>query len=294
VSDNFLEPGECHVEYPDSECGAFIEGQVKYTPPNYVCKICFHLLKTETDIEADNDEDFQPGEKGETDGEAEDSEATSDNTPINALDVQDTPEEKMKRDTQQKLREIIQELNDGEGNTDVYTTLFINKFDEIVQFYMLFTKHGPFKMIDRPSEKKEVVLEAACAYMMVEKISVRFTLLAQVTGYKEQGLISAALRFIETYKGDEYQEGAFLIEIYTPAVGLPETFIKPMQEVWLDIAHPRGTIRDRVVAFIGAYAKISEVSLTQVTLSERTGATRATLSPKIKQYEKLIKEYLKV
>ena len=48
------------------------------------------------------------------------------------------------------------------------------------------------------------------------------------------------------------------------------------------------------MAFIGAYAKISEVSLTQVTLSERTGATRATLSPKIKQYEKLIKEYLKV
>ena len=117
---------------------------------------------------------------------------------------------------------------------------------------MLFTKYGPYKVIDRPSEKKEVIIEIACAYIMMDKGRVRFLTLAKATGYSEPGIIRAALRFIRTHKGDDYLEGGYLIEIYTPAVGLPSNFIEPMKTAWQNIRHPTGQIRDKVVAFIGA------------------------------------------
>lgn len=292
MSNNFLRPGECHVYLDDSECGAFT-GDVNYRPPYYECDVCGYILRTESDIDASNDSDFQPGERDGTDGEGEDDELRdSIGTPVDAMVKSDTPEEAMYRDTQKKLREIIDEVQQGGGETDVYTMFFATEFDNIVSFYTLFTKYGPFAIIDNPSDKKKKVLETACAYMMMENDTVRFELLEKVTGYKETGLIKEALQFIARYKGEEYNEGAYLIEIYTPSLGLPANFILPMQEVWNQIAHPRGAIRDKVVAFIVAYARESGSKLTQLEATKATGVSRSTLSPKIKQYTELLKEVL--
>ena len=74
--------------------------------------------------------------------------------------------------------------------------------------------------------------------------SVRFELLAKVS-VTEQTLIRAGIEFIAIYKGEEYKQGAYLIEIYTPALQLGDNFIKPMQEVWANIIHPRGNIRQK-------------------------------------------------
>ena len=211
MSNNFLRPGECHVYLDDSECGAFT-GDVNYRPPYYECDVCGYILRTESDIEGDTDSDFQPGEKDGTDGEGEDDELRdSISTPVDAMAKNDTPQEAMVRDTQKKLREIIDELQQGGGETDVYTMFFATEFDNIISFYMLFTKYGPFTLIDNPSDKKKKVLETACAYMMMENDTVRFELLEKVTGYKETGLIKEALQFIARYKGEEYNEGAYLI-----------------------------------------------------------------------------------
>ena len=285
-----METDGCVIDLPDSKCGDKT-GRIFYSSPNFTCGVCREILHTETDIEADTDSDFQPGESDGTDGEGEDDEATSSSAPLNPLDVQDTPEEKMERDTQKQLREIIEELGESQEDTDVYTSFFINNFDDIISFYMQFTKYGPFQVIDRPSEKKEVIIEVACAYMMMEIKMVRFKLLGAVTGYSEPSLIQAALAFIRTYKGEEYKEGAYLIEVYAPALKVQENFLKPMKDTWLNIAHPRGKIRDKVVAFIGAFLRISEVNITQVVIQEATGVSRTSLSPKLKQYEAILKKY---
>jgi hypothetical protein len=248
------------------------------------------LLHTETDIEGDTDSDFQPGQTDSTDGEGEDDEA-NDSSPLNPLDIQDTPEEKMVRDTQTQLREIIEEIDEGQGDTDVYTSFFINNFDEIVSFYMMFTKHGPFQTFEQIYSKKNKIIETACAYMMMEIKRVRFKLLGAVTGYSEPNLIQAALDFIRIYKGEEYKEGSYLIEVYGPALNVQENFLKPMKDAWMNIIHPRGNIRDKVAAFIGAFLELSGVKITQVAIHEATGVSRTSLSPKLKQYNTILKKY---
>lgn len=285
-----METDGCVIDLPDSKCGDKT-GRIFYSSPNFTCGVCREILHTETDIEADTDSDFQPGESDGTDGEGEDDEATSSSAPLNPLDVQDTPEEKMERDTQKQLREIIEEISEGQGDTDVYTSFFINNFDEIVSFYMMFTKYGPYQTLSQISSKKSKIIEVSCAYMMMELKTVRFKLLGAVTGYSEPSLIQAALAFIRTYKGEEYREGAYLIEVYAPALKVQENFLKPMKDTWLNIAHPRGKIRDKVVAFIGAFLRISEVSITQVAIQEATGVSRTSLSPKLKQYEAILKKH---
>ena len=82
-----------------------------------------------------------------------------------------------------------------------------------------------------------------------------------------------------------------MIEVYAPALKVQENFLKPMKDTWLNIAHPRGKIRDKVVAFIGAFLRISEVSITQVAIQEATGVSRTSLSPKLKQYEAILKKH---
>ena len=291
VSKIFLQPGECLVEKPDSECGA-LNGKVLYSPPYYECKVCSHQLYTESDIEGDTDSDFQPGAKDDTDGENEDDGESDTGAPVDALLPSDTPEDAMRRGTQKKLRQIIQELNDGEGETDVYTSYFINNFDQIVDFYMLFTKYGPFQIFENLSDKKKKLLEVAAAYMMMETKIVRFKLLAEVTGVKEPNLVQASIEFIGIFKGDDYKQGAYLIEVYTPSLRLPESFVKPMQETWANIIHPRGNMRQRVVAFIGAFARESEVQgMTDTKLAAASGLTRSSLAPKTKQYQQILKKY---
>ena len=291
MSNHFLQPGECFIDLPDSECGAFND-RVNYSPPNYVCSDCGYILGTETDIEADTDSDYQPGERDGTDGEGEDDEARDETAPVNPLDVDDTPEETMERDTQKQLRRIIEELNESELETDFYTSFFVDNFDEIVHFYMLFTKYGPYSVIDRPSEKKEVIVQVACAYMMMERSLTRFTILAKAVGYSEQGLIRRALFFIETYKGEDFAKGAYLIPIYSRTLKVPGNFVTPMSKVWLELNHPRGALRDRVVSYILAYCDLSEFTITQKFANEATGATRSTISSKVKEYKEILKTHL--
>jgi len=293
VSNPFLQPGECFIELPDSECGAFND-RVSYSPPEYTCRDCGYVLLVETDIEGDTDSDFQPGEKDGTDGEGEDDEASSDTGPVDEPLVDDTPEEAMTRDTQKQLRQIIAELEESDLPTDFFTSFFIDNFDEVVQFYMLFTKYGPFPVIYRPDKKKEVLVQTSCAYMMLERKLVRFQVLAKATGYSEQGLIRRALFFIETYKGEDFGKGAFMIPSYSKALKVPRSFNDPMEKMWLELSHPRGALRDRVVAFIVAYAKLSDpdIKISLQGAAAATGVTRGTLSPKVKEYRDIITAYL--
>ena len=120
---------------------------------------------------------------------------------------------------------------------------------------------------------------------------VRFKLLGAVTGYSEPNLIQAALGFIRIYKGEEYKEGAYLIEVYAPVLNVQENFLEPMKDAWLNIIHPRGNIRDKVAAFIGAFLDLSEVKITQVAIHEATGVSRTSLSPKLKQYDALLRKH---
>ena len=64
-----------------------MNGDVAYSPPDYICRVCDYIVGTDTDIESDNDSDYQPGERDGTDGEGEDDEATDDTAPVNPLDV---------------------------------------------------------------------------------------------------------------------------------------------------------------------------------------------------------------
>ena len=290
MSNPFLQPGECHIDLPDSACGVF-NGRITYSSPNYSCADCTAIVGTDTDIEGDGDSDYQPGDSDGTDGEGEDDEQ-NDSTPVSPLDVDDTPEEAMIRNTQIQFREIIEELEESDLETDFYTSTFINNFEEIVQFYTLFTKYGPFYVVERPDKKKEVIVETACAYMMMEARLTRFSILATALGYSEPQLIQRAIFFIETYKGEEFSKGAYLIPTYSRALRIPRNFDQQTTKVWLEINHPRGALRDLVVAYLLAYAELSEVKISLAFANSATLASRATLSPKKKQYLEILREYL--
>jgi hypothetical protein len=247
-------------------------------------------LHTDTDIEGD-DSGFSGGDG--SDSEEDDDSSSGPGGPVDGLLPNDTPEDAMKRSTQVHLRDIINELMEGAGDTDVYTLYFMDNFTEIVDFYTLFTKYGPFEVLDRPSEKKRVVLEVACAYMMMNQNRVRFTLLAKVTGYSEPNLVSAAIGFLETYKGEEYRKGAYLLDIYVPALNIQANFLKPMKLMWNVLKHPKGNIRSKVVAFIGAYVEVAQGNITVAQLERATGISRGTLTGKMKAYIILINEALK-
>lgn len=267
-----------------------MNGRVASGGDDYTCRDCGYILHTDTDIEGD-DSGFSGGDG--TDSEEDGEGPSGPGGPVSGLLPSDTPEVAMKRSTQVILRDIINELTEGEGDTDVYTRYFVNNFTEIVEFYTLFTKYGPFEVIDRPAEKKEVVLEVACAYMMMNEKQVRFKLLETVTGYPETKLVSKAIGFLETYKGDEYRKGAYLLDIYVPALGIQENFLEPMKLMWDAIRHPQGNIRSKVVGFIGAYVELSKGKITIAQLEQATGLTRSTISGKYKAYMILIPEVIK-
>jgi hypothetical protein len=51
-------------------------------------------------------------------------------------------------------------------------------------------------------------------------------------------------------------------------------------------------MRQRVVAFIGAFARESKVpGMTDTKLSDASGISRSSLAPKIKQYQQILKDY---
>ena len=291
MSNPFLQPGECHIDLPDSECGVFND-KISYSSPNYTCDVCTAVIGTDTDIEGDTDSDYQPGETDGTDGEGEDDEA-GDSSPVSPLDVDDTPEETMERNTQIQLREIIVELEESDLPTDFFTSFFIENFEDIVHFYMLFTKYGPFTVIDRPDKKKDAIIETSCAFMMIERKLTRFKILSDATGLNETALISRALFLIETYKGEDFGKGAYLIPTYRRALGkIPSSFDEPMSRLWLEIDHPQGQLKDRLVAYILAYAELSKIRIPLTLAYDVTLVSRGTLSPKKKRYMEIIQDYL--
>jgi hypothetical protein len=284
----FLQPGECLDDRPDSECGAF-NNRVVHNPPNHSCFDCGNILDTDSDIDTD---DGGGGGGGDDEDEDEGS-GEGAGGPIDAPDPSDTPHEAMTRNTQNHLRTIITELVEGAGDTDFYTLFFADNFNEIVNFYMLFTKYGPYEVVDRPSEKKEVVIEVACAYMMMEIKQVRFQILAKVTGYNESNLVTGAIFFIATYKGEHYEKGAYLIDLYAPTLSVPDNFIGPMKTMWNELKAVQGNIRSRIVAYMGAFLDISEIPTSITQLWKLTGVSRGTLAPKFETYKELIEELRK-
>tara|TARA_B110000211_G_scaffold231799_1_gene294109 strand:- start:35 stop:904 length:870 start_codon:yes stop_codon:yes gene_type:complete len=289
-----LQPGECFDDRPDSECGAF-NNRVYHDTGNgsHTCVDCLYELHTDTDIETDDD-GFDGGSGGGGDDEDDDGSGDGPGGPVNAPEINDTPQEAMKRNTEVKLRTIITDLVEGEGDTDFYTLFFYDNFDEIVNFYMQFTKYGPFEVIDQPSSKERKILETACAYMMMEIKQVRFQVLAQVTGYSESSLITEAVFFIQTYKGEDYEKGLYLIDLYASALSVPDNFILPMKTMWNEIKAVQGNMRTRIVAYMGAFLSKSEIPTTVSQLSKLTGISRGTLSPKFKAYKEILSEHLKV
>jgi hypothetical protein len=289
-----LQPGECFDDRPDSECGAF-NNRVYHDTGNgsHTCVDCLYELHTDTDIETDDD-GFDGGSGGGDDDEDDDGSGDGPGGPVNAPEINDTPQEAMKRNTEVKLRTIITDLVEGEGDTDFYTLFFYDNFDEIVNFYMQFTKYGPFEVIDQPSSKERKILETACAYMMMEIKQVRFQVLAQVTGYSESSLITGAVFFIQTYKGEDYEKGLYLIDLYASALSVPDNFILPMKTMWNEIKAVQGNMRTRIVAYMGAFLSKSEIPTTVSQLSKLTGISRGTLSPKFKAYKEILSEHLKV
>jgi len=289
-----LQPGECFDDRPDSECGAF-NNRVLHDTGNgsHTCVDCLYELHTDTDIETDDD-GFDGGSGGGDDDEDDDGSGDGPGGPVNAPEINDNPQEAMKRNTEVQLRTIITELVDGEGDTDFYTLFFVDNFDEIVNFYMQFTKYGPFEVIDQPSKKERKILETACAYMMMEIKQVRFQILAQVTGYSESSLITEAVFFIKTYKGVDYEKGLYLIDLYASALSVPDNFIVPMKAMWNEIKAVQGNMRTRIVAYMGAFLSESKIPTTVSQLSRLTGIARGTLSPKFNAYKEILSEYLKV
>ena len=178
-------------------------------------------------------------------------------------------------------------MNDGEGDTDVYTSFFIENFDQIVDFY-IFTKYGPFKVFENIPVSKRKLLEVGIAYMMMEIKSVRFELLAKVTGVTEQTLIRAGIEFIAIYKGEEYKQGAYLIEIYT-SITVDDNFIKPMQEVWASIITHEATYA-KGSCIHWNFLLESPQSVTVMDLA-KAEPNRGSLSPKVKQYTSILENY---
>ena len=288
LSSRFLQPGECLDDRPDGECGP-INGIVLKSGINTTCWDCGSIIDTESDIESSSDT-FEGGDGGGDDAEDDDGSEQGAGGLVDAPDPSDNPHEAMTRNTQNHLRTIIGEIVEGAGDTDFYTQFFADNFDGIVSFYMLFTKYGPYEVIDRPTDKAETLLETACAYMMMNIKQVRFQVLAEVTGYSEASMVTRALFFIETYKGEHYEKGAYLIEVYAPTLGVPLSFIEPMKTMWNAVKAVQGNIRSRIVAYMGAFMEKSEIPISIARLSNLTGVTRGTLTPKYKSYLELIEE----
>jgi hypothetical protein len=289
-----LQPGECFDDRPDSECGAFNNRVLTSYSGDHQCVDCFYELHTDTDIETSSDSFSTGSGGGDADEDDDDGSGDGPGGLVDALEPSDTPQEAMKRNTQNTLRTLIGELVEGEGDTDFYTLFFYDNFDEIVNFYMQFTKYGPFEVIDQPSKKERTVLETACAYMMMEIKQVRFQILAEATGYSESSLITEAVFFIQTYKGEDYEKGLYLIDLYASALSVPDNFILPMKTMWNEIKAVQGNMRTRIVAYMGAFLSESKIPTTVSILSKLTGIARGTLSPKFNAYKEILKEHLKV
>ena len=279
LPDNF----ECYDMLPPDECGA-LNGKITYVSPDYSCRVCGFLLKTDSDIEGDS---IVP----DSDGDAADDD-DGDDTPIAPLDEgekENSPREAMVGRVYTSLRGTIEDLLDLETPAlDFFATYFARELDSLVSFYMLFTKYGPYKKYDMPSTLKDVVISTSIAYMMINEKQVRFSGLAKYLNTSEKSLLIEASILIRIHTGEDFHKGAYLVGIYVRAFDLPDHFSAPAQQTWKAVTHPIGNLLDRVIAFVGAYANLTDQNISISQLSRLSGITRTTLSHLMKEYEERI------
>jgi len=279
LPDNF----ECLDMLPPDECGA-LNGKIRYVSPNYSCRICHYILKTDSDIEGD----YIPPDTGDTSDDDDD----GGDTPISPLDEgekENSPREAMVGRVYNSIRTLIEDLLDLEKpELDVFATYFARELDYLVSFYMLFTKYGPYKKYDMPPSLKEVVISTSIAYMMINEKRVRFNGLAKYLNTSEKTLLVEAATLIRIHTGEDFHRGAYLVGLYVTAFNLPDNFSNPAQATWKEVTHPIGNLLDRVIAFVGAYANKTGQKITISQLSRLSGITRTTLSHLMKEYEERI------
>jgi hypothetical protein len=282
---------ECLIGVPDDACGA-INGKIRYNPPDYSCQVCGLILHTETDIEADTDSDYTPAGDGR-DGDDEDDGEDADMAPVSQEEKESSPREQMAAAAYKTIRGVIDEMLESDNPSyNAYVTFLANNIDELVSFYMLFTKYGPYAVIERPSSLSLAIMQCTVAYMMMEEKQVRFTALADFLGVREKELLSVAIQHIETHKGEEYEKGVYLMEVYYREIGLPENFLRPARQLWPRISQPIGALLDRIVAYLAAYGRANGINLTVSAVSRSTSISRATLGRLIDHYDEAIPKAL--
>jgi len=276
---------DCEIGLPHSKCGA-TTGQVIYSRPDYICRVCRVTLRTEYDIEADDDSNYQPGGEDGVGGDEDDGgESEGSSAPVNELEQENSPRENMQLRTYNALREMIEEMDAlGEPVLAPFLGYLISNIDQLANFYMLFTKYGPYEKYDQPPSLKRAIGNTSAAYMMLNSKITRFRPFALYLSVSERALIGEAINHIEIHNGESFKRISYLLELYANKLEIPSNFVRPMIVIWEKVVHPVGGELDRVVAFIGAYCSLTDFKLTDTALNEVSAVSRAVISRLRKEY----------
>jgi len=276
---------DCDIGLSPNECGA-TTGKITYSRPDYICRVCRVTLRTEYDIEADDDSNYQPGGDDGVGGDDDDGESLEGSTaPVNELEQENSPRENMLLRTYNSLREMIEEMDEtNEPALAPFIGFFVGNIDSLAGFYMLFTKYGPYEKYDQPPSLKRAIGNTSAAYMMMNSKITRFRPFALYLSVPERSLIGEAITHIEIHNGESFKRVAYLLELYSNKVKIPSNFLQAMIAVWEKIVHPIGNELDRIIGFLGAYCSMTDFKLTDTTLHEASGVSRAVISRLRKEY----------
>lgn len=276
---------DCTLGLSETECGA-TTGQITYSRPDYICRVCRITLRTEYDIEAGDDSDFQDGGDDGLGGDEDDGDEAL-GSPVNELEKENSPRENMVLRTYNALRDLIDGMTETEEETLApFINYFITNIDSLANFYMLFTKYGPYERYDQPPSLKRAVTNTSVAYMMMNSQITRFKPLAVFLSVPERSLIGQAVIHIEIHNGEGFKRIKYLLELYSNKLEIPTNFYKPMLAVWEKLVHPVGQELDRVIGFIGAYCDKTDFRITTSKLAYFSGISRTVISRLRKEYGK--------
>ena len=274
---------DCSLGLSDTECGA-TSGQIIYSRPDYICRVCRVTVKTEYDIEAGDDSDFQAGGDDGLGGDDDDG-AEVLGAPVNELEQENSPRENMVLRTYNTLRDMIAEMEEtDEPALSPFIGYFVSNIDALAGFYMMFTKYGPYERYDQPPSLKRAIANTTVAYMMLNSQVTRFRPLALFLSVPERSLIGQAVLHIEIHSGEGFKRIEYLLQLYSDKLEVPSNFYTPMLAVWESLTHPVGQELDRVIGFIGAYCEKTDFTLTNTKLSSVSGISRTVISRLRKEY----------
>lgn len=278
---------DCTLGLSNTECGA-TSGQIIYSRPDYICRVCRITVRTEYDIEADDDSNYQPGGDDGVGGDEDDGgEGEGSSAPVNELEQENSPRENMQLRTYNTLREMIEEMDAlSEPALAPFLGYLISNIDHLANFYMLFTKYGPYEKYDQPPSLKRAIANTSAAYMMLNSKITRFRPFALYLSVPERSLVGEAIIHIEIHNGESFNRVTYLLELYSNKLEVPSNFYKPMVAVWEKLVHPVGQELDRVIGFIGAYCDKTEFRITTSKLSYFSGVSRGVISRLRKEYGK--------